>query len=118
MLATLPLSARTLPPLHAARIEAAEAIAPIVTRRSRIERAIDELEQGADPELAGDIERLRDHVAILDAEVAESLRRVALRHRLFVREDETESFDDVDTDAITPAAELARIRWTAARKGR
>ncbi len=101
-----------------ARREAAAAIAPIVARRSAIEQALELLDCDDDAMLHTVRDTLRDRIAELDDDVATALRTFALRHRLFVREDETEVFDDVDTDAITPPSELARIRWTSARKGR
>lgn len=51
----------------------------------------------------------------LQREIDDTLRQVAIRHRLFVNDDATEDFDEVDVDAILPAAEAARRRMRGGR---
>lgn len=86
---------------------------PLNHRRQLLVTALNHLHcaRGDGAHLDSLIEGCESAIAEADREIAETLRAVALRHRLFADDDATEDFDEVDTDAIMPAEEAARARW-------
>lgn len=97
----------------AASTEARRLWGPLANRRDCLEAALRYIAMaetfGANVEAL--TERTVDALRDLEAEIDDTLRQVAIRHRLFVNEDATEDFDEVDVDAILPPAEAARRRW-------
>lgn len=96
----------------AARREAEQLFRPLDQRRRLLITALNNLSMadvtGAPATAA--IEATEHLLNDLQAEIDEAMRQVAIRHRLFADDDATEDFDDVDVDAILPAAEAARRR--------
>ena len=102
---------------QSARAEALRLFRPLHERRMLIEAARANLDcaENIGAYVGGAIEAIDDALTGLQLEIDETFRQVALRHRLFVDDDATESFDEVDVDAILPAAEAARRRMRGGR---
>lgn len=96
----------------AARAEALRLWRPLSERRQLIEHARANLDcaDNIGACVSHIIESVDAVLTGLQLEIDETMRQVAVRHRLFVRDDATEDFDDVDLDAILPPGELARKR--------
>lgn len=90
--------------------EAATALAPLTDQRASIEAAVNHLRlaEAHGARLDCLIESADLALADLQTRIDQELRDIALRHRLFVDDDATEDFDEVEVDAILPAAEAAR----------